>query len=251
MILALLLAAAWALALPPAENTTPSAEDVLARSIAYHDPSDRWCSGPVRLAIATTYSESLVERRGYATSETTLLFDLPGGRFEYKKKTPDNVIEIRGTPEGFSAMLNGSTEISAGDRDKHRLSVERLPGYRDYYEYLCWIPMKLRDPGTILDPTARWTRFANEDVLELRVGYDPEVGGDTWYFYFDPVTFATVGCRFYHDEEKGDGEYIVFDEEVAAGGVRLPRQRAWYKNEDGAYIATDVIERLEFPGDER
>ncbi len=73
--------------------------------------------------------------------------------------------------------------------------------------------------------------------------YDPDVGGDTWYFYFVPDTFALVGYRFYHDESKNDGEYITLDEEIVdeASGLRLPKVRAWYYNSDGAHLATDDI----------
>ncbi len=29
-----------------------------------------------------------------------------------------------------------------------------------------------------------------------------EVGEDTWYFYFDPLTYAMEVYQFYHEEEK-------------------------------------------------
>ena len=85
-------------------------------------------------------------------------------------------------------------------------------------------------------------------MLTLRVTYAPEVGQDVWYFYFDPESFALVGCRFFHDEAANDGEYIVFDGEVEGPhGLRLPRLRRWHMNRDGEYIAVDDVKSIE-PG---
>ena len=41
--------------------------------------------------------------------------------------------------------------------------------------------MKLRDAGTRLGEVTE-TTFAEREVFGLRVTYEPEVGGDTWYF---------------------------------------------------------------------
>ena len=62
----------------------------------------------------------------------------------------------------------------------------------------------------------------------LKVTYEEGVGSDTWYVYLDRETPALVGYRFYHREAKGDGEYVLLEGEATGGGLRLPRQRAWY-----------------------
>jgi hypothetical protein len=69
------------------------------------------------------------------------------------------------------------------------------------------------------------------------------VGEDIWYFYFDRRSFALIGCRFFHDESKNDGEYITFEAEIQdkATGMRLPKVRAWYFNAGDEYLATDDI----------
>lgn len=110
--------------------------------------------------------------------------------------------------------------------------------------------LKLRDPGTRLDPVPERTVFADRDVWALRVTYDEPVGSDTWYVYLDPETAALVGYRFYHDEAVGDGEWIVVDGEAEDEGLRLPRVRRWYTNADDTYLATDTLEELEVLTDE-
>lgn len=81
--------------------------------------------------------------------------------------------------------------------------------WRDYYGDLAGLPMKLRDPGTLIDPDVAATDFIGRQIQSIRVTYDAELGGDTWYFYFDPESAQLVGRRFYHDEAANDGEYIA------------------------------------------
>jgi len=112
------------------------------------------------------------------------------------------------------------------------------------------MPMKLTDPGAIVDPKAGIVEFQGRDVYRVRVTYDPEVGSHTWYFYFDPETYALVGYRFFKDESKNDGEYIAFEGEVVdeATGVRLPKTRAWYYNDGDGHLATDDITSITTSG---
>ena len=221
------------------------AKTVLERSIAYHDPEGSWRNDVIAMHVEVMYSEDLAAKRGHTTSVYDLLFDVSAGKFEYRKTQFGDVIEIRSTGDGVVATLNGSTEISTEAQEKHGLSLDDPAIYRDYYEYMLGMPMKLTDPGTIVEPTAARTTFQDRDVLSIRVTYAPDVGGDVWYYYFDPESYALVGCRFYHDEAKNDGEYLTFDGEVSdASGLRLPAMRAWYMNADDTYLATDKVVKL-------
>ena len=74
--------------------------------------------------------------------------------------------------------------------------------------------------------------------------YDPEVGTDTWYFYFDPSNYALVGYRFYHDESANDGEYIILDR-LEEGDMRLPKVRSWFRNNDDELLGTDKLMEME------
>lgn len=141
--------------------------------------------------------------------------------------------------------VNGSRKVS--EEDSLRLRLREATLYRDYCEYLYGMPMKLLDPGTILDPRVKSLRFNGRVVWQLEVTYDPEVGNDTWYFYFDHDTFALVGYKFYFDESQNDGEYITLDSEIVdeTSGMRLPKTRVWYYNTDDKYLATDDIISLD------
>ena len=144
----------------------------------------------------------------------------------------------------LTVTVNGSAELSPETSAKMRLDRENGMFWRDYFGFLVGLPMKLTDPGTHLDPDTTDTEFGGRSVQSIRVTYDADVGGDTWYFYFDPETAELVGCRFYEDESKNEGEYIVFEGLVEASGLRLPRSRGWYVNADDRFLGTDEVANL-------
>ena len=63
----------------------------------------------------------------------------------------------------------------------------------------------------------------------------------------DRKTYALVGYRFYHDESKNDGEYIVLEGEASGAGLKLPKTRKWYRHEDDGFLGTDIIESMRRP----
>ncbi len=221
----------------PAQATKPALE-VLERSMAYHDPDNGWSSGSYRLVIAGT-------RPIAGPTMTTVVIDNTAGRFHMERQRFGNLVETTVTGEECWTRLNGASEITEQQERRFRLSCEQMRETRNYHTFLYGLPMKLRDGGTLVDPEAQGAQFNGAEVWQVRVTYDPEIGTDTWYFYFDPASYAMVGYRFYHDESANDGEYIVLDREVTGGGVRLPKVRAWYRNSDDELVGTDTIRRIE------
>ena len=101
--------------------------------------------------------------------------------------------------------------------------------------------MKLKDPGTLIDDKVQRKKFKGTDYLVLKVTYKEGVGDDVWYFYFDPKTYAMEVYQFYHNETKNDGEYILLDELEDINGIKMPKKRAWFYNQDNTYLATDIL----------
>ena len=213
-------------------------EELLARSIAYHDPEVLWGQEPQQLSFDEIRPDG-------STRKTRVLIDPHHERFEWWSQRGEDLLEGSLVGDECTVALNGSTEIPDAKREEHRLDCDRVVLYRDYYIYLWGLPMKLRDPGTRLDPKVRTTEFDGQPVVSLRVTYDPEVGADTWYFYFDPESAALVGYRFFHDESANDGEYIVLESEVNGGGLRLPKARTWFTNAENRLLGTDTLTGLD------
>lgn len=216
----------------------PAADELLRRSIEHHDPQGRFLSEPWCLSFRET-------RPGADDRRTEALIDVAGERFHLSRRAEH---EVAGVIDGerCEMTLDGrpGSQLSAAEREQHRISCQRLRLLRDYYTYLWGLPMKLRDRGTHLGEV-RPTTFMERPVYGLRVTYAPGVGEDTWYFYFDRDSAALVGYRFYHDESKNDGEFIVLDGEHEAHGLRLPESRAWYTHQDDRHLGTDVLVGVE------
>jgi hypothetical protein len=220
-------------------QSIPSPETILARSIAYHDPEHKLLNSSLRFQLLET-------RPGRPDRKTQLEIDVPHEKFRAVSRLDDStVVEYVAEGEMSWVTLNGSNEFSEQMARKFRATPQRALFMRNYYTYLYGLPTKLTDAGTRLATDTVLTTFQRKEVVALRVTYDKRVGSDTWYFYFDPKTFALRGYRFYHDESKRDGEYIVLDGEATAGSVRLPNVREWYTNGEDRHLGTDTIESFQ------
>ncbi len=228
------LVAAAGLACAAPSSSTP-AEALLDRSIAFHDPDAGWGSRPLELRWVGTDAD------GAERVDVTFILHPDQERFELRGRYRGSTLEYRTSGDTWSASVDGSSDPSPEQREAMRLAREDGLFWRSYFGFLAGLPMKLRDPGTRIDPATIRTRFAGREALAIRVTYDPAVGGDTWYFYFDPSTAALVGCRFFHDEAANDGEHLVFEGWIEADGLQLPRHRRWYVNADGRFLGADEI----------
>lgn len=211
-----------------------TAQELLDKSIAYHDPHGKWSmfkgsfiirmqtpNRPLRttkidLDFAQQYFKSSVERGGVNTTAQWVSGDC-------------------------KHWLEESTSFTEEQAKEHGLNCERTNKMRDYYVYLYGLPMKLKDPGTQLDPKVYTKTLKGESYYCLKVTYDEAVGKDTWYFYLDKTTAQLRHYQFFHNEAKNDGEYILLSGEAEIGGIKMPKDRAWYMNEDDRYLGTDIL----------
>ncbi len=101
--------------------------------------------------------------------------------------------------------------------------------------------MMLMNEGKFVDSKVQRKVFKGKEYLVVKVNYDEEVGKDTWYFYFDPKSFAMEVYQFFHDESKNDGEYILLSGMEVINGVKMPKTRKWYYNKDNTYLGVDIL----------
>jgi hypothetical protein len=148
--------------------------------------------------------------------------------------------------EAVAYQVDAEPDVAQELIDSLRLGHDQVRRTRNYYTYLYGLPMKLRDPGTIVDDAVERTEFNGREAFALRVSYDPNVGSDVWIFYADPHSFEMFGYRFFHDELAGDGEYIVLEDLVDVGPLRLPKRRTWYTNQEDELLGTDTISDAEW-----
>ncbi|HMB61852.1 MAG TPA: DUF6503 family protein [Eudoraea sp.] len=211
-----------------------SGDQLLDKAIEYHDPTGAWPSFRGVLSIT-------MQSPGKSDRVSEVVIDLPARYFKLSATT-DDITTTQIIDRGQCTLsLNGNADFSEDDAKSHGLNCDRARSIKNYYTYLYGLPMKLRDPGTIIDPIVHKKTFEEKEYLVLKVTYDKTVGGDTWYFYFDPATYAMEVYQFYHNEASNDGEYILLSGEERVSGIKMPKTRAWYYNSDDKYLGTDVL----------
>ncbi|WP_143542326.1 DUF6503 family protein [Robiginitalea sediminis] len=220
----------------PLSAQTPTAAEILERSIDYHDPERLWGRFKGTLTVVAEYPER-------QPRVSTIAMDQPGDTFRIIM-VQDGVEKALSLQQGVCSLsFQGSETFSAAIAEKERLTCERAQMWRDYYSYLYGLPMKLQDPGTILSPVVQEVDFHGKRALVLEVRYDPETGSDLWYFYLDPETYALQAYQFYHDKAANDGEYILLEGEIQAGTIRIPQNRSWFTNREGRFLGKDLLRK--------
>ena len=215
---------------------TISGQQLLEKSIQYHDPKGKWANFKGTLLLTET-------RPNGADRKSILRLDNKKAYFYLDQNREGYRIEKIVEQDACNYKVNGSTGVADSLLQKFRLNCPQLQRIRNYYVYLWGMPMKLKDPGTQIHEKIITTTFQDAKVLSMKVTYDKATGEDIWYFYFNPNNFALVGYRFYHDEAANDGEYIPLVGEEIIKGIRFPKTRTWYVNKDDRLLGTDILER--------
>lgn len=207
-------------------------EQLLDKAIQYHDPNGNWATfnGTLHVTMKTPNSPN-------RDSEITI--NLPKEHFYVKATRGEITTEYTVNGNNCTMKLNGKTP-SKEEKEKHKLSCERANLYKNYYTYLYGLPMKLKDSGTIISETVMKKKFKGKEYLVLKATYKKEVGKDTWYFYFNPKTYAMEIYQFFK-KTKDSGEYILLTGETMVNGIKMPKDRAWYYNKNDGYLGTDIL----------
>ncbi len=215
-----------------------TAEQLVDRTIAFHDPDGWWNRVKMDLVV-----EMKTPNRPPRLSN--IVVDNIKGSFHLSTLSNNRLLEwMVDGKDSCDFKVNFSQPISAAQADSLSLTSDRARRWRDYYTYLYGLPMKLKDEGTNIGEEVIETTFMNKPVLALRVTYDETVGNDIWYFYFNPNTYAMVGYRFYHDEAKNDGEYIVLEDMIIEQGLRIPKNRSWFTNAEDKLLGVDYLKEF-------
>lgn len=211
-----------------------SGKQLLQKTLAYHDPHNNWPE-----LKATFYYDEY--RQDNSIRKCIVHFNIAQDQFKMER-TQDNLVVTRGTvKDSCYVLVNGGTNFDDEIAEKLQLDCDRSFLYRNYYLYMQGLPMKLKDPGTIVHPQVTREQFMGMDYFKLKVTYREDVGSDVWFFFINPDNYAVAACQFYHDEAAGDGEYITMEGEVNVAGMKLPRERKWYTNKENKYLGKDVI----------
>lgn len=208
---------------------------LLEKAIQFHDPNGNWNTFKGELFVT-------METPKNADRKSKINIDLPNQYFSVLAKRDTIITEFIVDKENCSFSLNGKQDLSEDLKKKYSLNCERAELYKNYYTYLYGLPMKLKDDGTIIHQKVEKRQFKGKDYLVLKATYNKEVGKDTWYFYFNPETFAMEVYQFFKDT-KDSGEYILLSGIETINAIKMPKVRAWYYNKDNNYLGTDILSK--------
>ena len=210
-----------------------AAEELLRRTIAFHDPSGRWMQSTFQFDIKSTYADGRARVRKSRVNFAT-------GAYEQNQEVEGRRVRMAVTNGNCAIEVDGQRDVPPDFAQKHRLSCERAKLFRNYISYLWGLPMKLKDPGTRLDPKVETGTFRGEKVRVLTVRYEPSTGTDVWRFYIRERTAEMIGYAF--EKADGKGEYIVLEGiQVLSNGARIPRVRKWYETKGDVFLGSDVL----------
>ncbi|WP_334056495.1 DUF6503 family protein [Polaribacter sp. P097] len=216
-------------------SQTMTGDELLEKAIQFHDPNGNWNTFKGELFVT-------METPKNADRKSKINIDLPNQYFSVLAKRDTIITEFIVDKENCSFSLNGKQDLSADLKKKYSLNCERAELYKNYYIYLYGLPMKLKDDGTIIHQKVEKRQFKGKDYLVLKATYNKEVGKDTWYFYFNPETFAMEVYQFFKDS-KDSGEYILLSGIETINAIKMPKVRAWYYNKDNNYLGTDILSK--------
>ena len=216
-------------------SQTMTGDELLEKAIQFHDPNGNWNTfkGEVFVTMETPKN---------ADRKSKINIDLPNQYFSVLAKRDIIITEFIVDKENCTFNLNGKQDLSADLKKKYSLNCERAELYKNYYTYLYGLPMKLKDDGTIIHQKVEKRQFKGKDYLVLKATYNKEVGKDSWYFYFNPETFAMEVYQFFKDT-KDSGEYILLSGIETINAIKMPKVRAWYYNKDNNYLGTDILSK--------
>lgn len=219
------------------QNLTGKA--LLNKAIAYHDPNGSWSTFNNTLKITMEIPNS-------PDRDSEVNINISKEYFNLVTKKDSTTITYTLDKHNCIISKNDSIRIAKQNKKPKRSHCKMAELYKNYYTYLYGLPMKLKDPGTIIDNKVELKNFKGKDYLVLKVSYDKTVGSDIWYFYFNPITYAMEIYQFFRTDENDNlkidsGEYIMLSEEVIINAIKIPKIRAWYYNKDDKYLGTDIL----------
>jgi hypothetical protein len=198
----------------PDSSKPKTGKEFIMRSIAYHDPNGLW----KELKATFVLQDSLPPGRDSRFYEFSL--DNSQNKLIYKIKDLHYIV------------WNDSVHVFEGE-----VAKERALRMRNYYSYLWGLPMKLLDPGTVIEDSVRMENLNGVAYHVVRVPYEKDI----WYFYLEPETYRMAAYKFYQDEPNLKGEIIYLEDELEYHGMRIPKNRTWYRTETPEFLGTDKL----------
>jgi hypothetical protein len=215
-----------------------SGDELLARTIAYHDPTGVWdsFSGTVRLITARA--------DGSSSGFEFIHVDNPSNLYRAVRIVGDVRIEFGESEGNCFHSLNGETELTPDEIERYNLVCENTLFRSEHHTAHIGLPMEIRESGMQIDEDVTRTELGGEPALSwTMVGDSTTVRHPYWAsrvtLFVNPDTYAMLGYQV--EPPEGSGMLWLLSGELDINGIKMPQVKRVYDPEDGSLIFTDVF----------
>ncbi len=206
-------------------------EDLIQKSIQYHDPKGNWHTFKGTFEVENERSPvDLVINNATGTAYWTEVL-----------KSGDTLTGGFLDKDSCIVRLNGKSIPPKGELENFLLDCENIIGRTNYWVYMYGLPMKLVDKEVNFVGSPKLVTFLNRKLWRVKVNYNLDQSGEYWQFYFDPKDYSLKVLQFFHPAMGADSEYILYSEEEQLNGLRMPTKHSWYMYNKKEFIGSEKL----------
>jgi len=211
-----------------------NAEEVIHKSIQFHDPNKNWGSLNLKLHIQEP-------RIQVPLRFSEVYLNQLENTFKMNRSRESHIATYTIDKEGNNTvLLDNETSTDSTQIAKYFLAPERCFSYRKFYQTMYGLPMNLFDISERIEKVEQ--RLFNSIACHaVYIELKEAVIAKKWIAYFQQDDFSLVGLQFMNEEHAEDSEIIYFDKTITISNVIIPRMRHWYSTSDSTYLGSDII----------
>lgn len=210
-----------------------SSQQIWKRVVQHYDPDDRWGQFHGEMHMYTI-------RPTGSSSEEDLILDNAQSFYQSTLFTNDQIVEKRLEKGSAFFSINGRTVLTEEEKTQYQLEVEKLRQIHQHHQMHFGLAMHLQKAGLAVDPEVEKEIFNDIECWVLT--FRGEAGKNIHpYFeapiklYVNPEDYSLAGMKY--DDRSGGmpASYVIFNDEIEVGGIRLPKIKTYYLTEDDSY----------------
>ncbi len=217
------------------EPQTLTSQEILQKSIEYHDPNNNWQRLNIHLHIQEPRIDNPERYSIVKLNNRSDAFELIRNRNEHISR---HVIDSEGKP---TVLFNENENIPPELVAKYRLNPDRNFVYRDFYKMLYGLPMTLNDATIKAMGQVESTIYNGEVCHQIPLELKEEMFSKHWVIYIAKSNFTYCGMEIIFPDDNTKGERLYFDGEVNLDKIKIARYRHWHTYPEGKYSGSDIV----------
>ena len=212
-----------------------SAEELLGKSIAVHDPAGKWNDFELKVYIQEPRVANPGRYSQVKLNNALGSFELLRNRAAHISK---HVIDAGGNAQTY---LDGEVPQDPALIKQFRLDPARNKGYRDFYQMMYGLPMTLTPDKVAKMGTPLLVNYNGTECYQIPIQLKEALFSKHWKIYLSAAAHVFQGMEIIFPEEPGKGERLYFEGNIILDGINIPRIRHWHEYADDAYSGSDII----------